>query len=260
MHFYDFSIDVAQKAGQLLLEYREQGFETATKGGNVRDVVTSADKYVNEFLVQKIRAAFPEHRIYSEEGAEGAEESEYLWVIDPIDGSSNFSRGIPHYAVSIGLLTNGVPEVGAVYNPVTCELFSFKKGGGAFLNGTPIRVSDVPTLARAQVIFSPGSRRPELWDWASASYRKLLEHSFKRGMYGSSALDLCYVACGRADAGVYGTLSTLDIAGALGILTEAGGSALSSSGGPVLLRPESQKVYFGNGPELAEEVRILLES
>jgi len=256
---YDFAVQKVAEVGELLLRAREAGFEVATKGGNVRDIVTSVDREANDFIISAIKKEFPTHRIYSEEGSGVEAGADEQWVVDPIDGSSNFSRGIPHFSVCLGLLKGGVPVVGAVYNPVTRELFSFKKGGGAFLNDQPIHVSAIPELAKAQVVFSPGSRKPELWDWAAASYRTLLEHSLKRGMYGSSALDLCFIAAGRADAGIYGTLSTLDIAAALGILYEAGGAACNVQGAPVALSAEPQKVFMGNSPAMAEQMRSLLE-
>lgn len=267
MDTYDFAVQKVVEAGELLLRARDKGFEVATKGGNARDIVTSVDREANEFIISAIKKEFPSHRIYSEEG-EGSNEAlpfespdagDEQWVVDPIDGSSNFSRGIPHFCVCLGLLRGGIPVVGAVYNPVTKELFSFKKGGGAFLNGKPIHVSAVSELAKAQVVFSPGSRKPELWDWAAASYRKLLEHSQKRGMYGSSGLDICFVAAGRADVGVYGTLTTLDIAAALGILYEAGGITCAARGEPLALSAESQKVYMANSPTMLEQLRSLLE-
>lgn len=259
MDSYNFAVQKVREAGEMLLHARDAGFEAATKGGNARDIVTSVDREANESIISAIKKEFPTHRIYSEEG-EGIEiGDDEQWVIDPIDGSSNFSRGIPHFSVCIGLLKGGVPVVGAVYNPMTKELFSFKKGGGAFLNGKPIRVSTVSELSKAQVVFSPGSRKSELWDWAASSYRKLLEHSQKRGMYGSSALDICFVAAGRADAGVYGTLTTLDIAAALGILYEVGGVTCDAQGAPLTFSAKSRKVYMANSPPVLEQIRSLLE-
>ncbi len=255
-----FASDLAVKAGELLLKLRQDTFTVESKGGNPRDIVTSIDREVNEYIIGAIKQSFPGQRIFSEEGGDVAEGGDEEWVVDPIDGSSNFSRGIPHYAVCIGLLQKGVPTAGAVYNPATRELFSFAKGKGTFLNGAPVHVSNVSELKNAQVVCSPGSRKPELWDWAATSYRKLLEHTLKRGMYGSSALDICFIAAGRADAGVYGTLNTKDIAGALGVLYEAGGAACNVSGQPVTLSSESQKVFMGNSPAMAERMRVLLES
>lgn len=257
MNYYDFIVVSVREAGDLLMRLREEKFDTLEKAGNPRDIVTSVDFAVNEFLIGKIREMFPGDAIYSEEEG-GIAEGGNTWAIDPIDGSSNFSRGIPHFSVCLGVLEGGVPVAGAVYNPVTRELFSFKKGGGAFLNGKPIHVSTVSDLAKAQVVFSPGSRKSELWDWAAASYRKLLEHSLKRGMYGSSALDLCFVASGRADVGVYGTLSTLDIAAAIGILLEAGGRVVTKKGEPIAFSAEPQTVIMANGEEIERSVLKLL--
>lgn len=260
MNPYEFSIQKVEEVGAMLLDAREQSFSVAVKGGNPRDIMTSTDKEANNMLVHAIKKEFPTHRLYSEEGDDVVAGSDEQWVLDPIDGSSNFSRGIPHFSVCLGLLKGGIPVVGAVYNPVTKELFSFKKGGGAFLNGSRISISKTETLAQAQVIFSPGGRKPELFDWATASFRKLLEKSLKRGIYGSSALDICFLAAGRADAVVYGTLSTLDIAGALGILYEAGGVATDALGKPLMLTEESQKAYLANTQHILTEIRALLES
>lgn len=260
MNPYDFCIEKVKEAGEMLLTAREEGFTVASKGGNVRDIVTNVDREVSEFLIGSIKKEFPTHRIYSEEGEGQEQGSDEEWTIDPIDGSSNFSRGIPHFAVCLGLVKEGVPVLGAVYNPVTRELFSFEKGRGVWLGGTPIHVSSVPELAKAQVLFSPGSRQASLWDWAGRSYRALLEHALKRGILGSSALDLCFIAAGRADAGVYGTLTTKDVAAAFGILSEAGGVAITSTGEPVTLTREPQKVFMGNSLAMAEEIRTLLEA
>lgn len=256
---YEFMLAKVKEVGEMILAARDEGFEVSKKGGNSRDILTTLDLRANESIISSIKEQFPSQRIYSEEGSGTDVGSEEQWVIDPIDGSSNFSRGIPHFCVCIGLLKGGEPIAGAVYNPVTRELFSFKKGEGSFLNGKPISVSSVSKLADAQVVFSPGSRKPELWDWAAKSYRSLLERSLKRGMYGSSALDICFIAAGRADAGVYGTLSTLDIAGALGILKEAGGAYCGNDGSELSLSDQSQKVYLANSKPVLEEIRSLLE-
>ena len=243
----------------MLLVLRKEAFSTTSKT-SARDIVTSVDVALNNFLVGEVSTAFPDHAIYSEEGQGSVRESRYQWVIDPIDGSANFSRGIPHFAICLGLLEDGIPVAGAVLNPTTQELFSFTKGQGARLNGSPIRVSEVDGLAKAQALLSFGSRKPELWDWAAASYRKSLEHMLKRGTYNSSSLDICFLAAGRADVCVYGTLTTLDVATAFGLLYEAGGVASNAQGEPVSYSSESQKVYMANNPAMLKELRELLES
>jgi myo-inositol-1(or 4)-monophosphatase len=255
---YDFACIKAVEAGEMALVLRAKGLETGSKGGNVRDIVTNVDTEISAFLVSAIHEAFPEHRIYSEEGNDIAEGNTMQWALDPIDGTSNFARGIPHFSVCIALLENGAAMLGAVYDPSTKELFSFKKGEGAFLNGNPIRVSKVGELAAAQVVCSPGSRRADLWDWSAATYRTLLEHTLKRLMLGSSALDLCYIACGRADVGVYGTLNTLDIASAFGILSEAGGAYCDKEGNIPSFSSEIQRIYMANSESMLTALRTLI--
>ncbi|HVW71643.1 MAG TPA: inositol monophosphatase family protein [Candidatus Paceibacterota bacterium] len=255
---YDFACKKAVEAGEMALELRAKGFETDTKGGNARDLVTSVDTEISAFLVSAIHDAFPTHRIYSEEGNDVAEGNAMQWALDPIDGTSNFSRGIPHFAVCIGLLENGKPILGVVYDPNVKELFSFKKGQGAFLNGKPIHVSAISKLADAQVVCSPGARRADLWDWSASTYRKLMEHTLKRGMFGSSSLDLCYIAAGRADVGVYGTLAPLDVASAFGILSEAGGSYCDKEGKEVVFSDTIQRIYMANSESMLKALRELI--
>ena len=256
MEPYDFIERTVREAGAVLKNARDEGFKTTAKGGDPRDVVTSVDLAVNGFIVGKIKEAYPEDSIYSEEGG-GSKGGSRMWAIDPIDGSSNFSRGIPHYAICLALLEGGAPVAGAVYNPVTDELFSFKKGGGAFLNGVPVNVSAITELKDASVFLHAG-RKPELWDWGGASYTKLLGAAKKTSNYGGSALDACFVAAGRIEANIYGRLTTMDIASAIGILLEAGGRVVNDRGEPIAFSTEPQKVVMSNNPEIGAAVLKLL--
>lgn len=257
MEPYDFMVRKVVEAGEMLLRARDAGFETMMKGGNPRDIVTSADNEINEFLISEIKKEFPSHRIYSEEGAGVVAGDDEQWAIDPIDGSSNFSRDIPHYAICMALLRGGVPQAGAVYNPMTRELFSFKKGGGAFLNGKPIHVSKETELKKSVVLLRAG-RNPDSWEWGGASYTKLLKAASKSGNYGGSALDACYVASGRVEANVYGNLTTMDIAGAIGILLEAGGRVVNDKGEPITFSVEPQKVVMTNNEAIETALLKLL--
>ena len=257
MTHYDFIVEQVRMAGKLLMRLREEKFETLEKGDDPRDVVTSVDFAVNDFLTNKIREAFPEDAIYSEESDSAVTNVPRLWTIDPIDGSSNFSRGIPHFAVCLAFLQDGVPKAGAVYNPVTNELFSFQKGGGALLNNKPIHVSSITELKDASVFFHAG-RKPELWDWGGASYTKLLNAAKKTSNYGGSALDACFVAAGRIEANIYGCLTTMDIASAIGILLEAGGRVVNDKGESIAFSTEPQKVIMTNSPEIESVVLELL--
>lgn len=256
MEPYDFIVTQVRAAGDILIQLREEKFETLEKGGDPRDVVTSVDLAINDFLIGKIKEAFPEDSIYSEEGG-GIEGEERLWTIDPIDGSSNFSRGIPHFAICVALLQNGVPEAGAVFNPITNELFSFKKGSGAFLNGKSIHVSTETELKNAFVFLHAG-RKPELWSWGGESYTKLLSATKKTGNYGGSALDACFVAAGRIEVNIYGRLTTLDIAAAIGILLEAGGRVVNEKGEMITFSTEPTKVIMTNCADIERSVIELL--
>lgn len=257
MNPYDFAIQKVVEAGELLLRARDAGFETMIKGGDSRDIVTSVDREVNEFLVSAIKETFPSHRIYSEEGGGCETGSDEEWTIDPIDGSANFARGIPHFSVCLGLLKGGVPIVGAVYNPITRELFSFKKGDGAFLNGKPIHVSQETELKKSTVLLRAG-RNPDSWDWGGASYTKLLGAVNKSGNYGGSALDACFVAAGRIEANVYGSLTTLDIASAIGILLEAGGRIVNEKGETIAFSKEPSRVIMTNAEPIEKALLELL--
>jgi myo-inositol-1(or 4)-monophosphatase len=150
-----------------------------------------------------------------------------------------------------------VPIAGAVYNPVTCELFSFKKGEGAYLNGERIFVSNKTELRDSSILFHAG-RKPELWRWGGDGYAKLLEHAKKTTNLGGSALDACFVAAGRVEGNIYGRLSAVDIASALGILYAAGGVAVGVDGKPVTFSTEPQKVFMANSPKMANNLVALL--
>lgn len=259
MSDYDFILDTTQAAGELLLQKRDEGFETTIKHGDPQDIVTSVDRAVNTFIVDKIRAAFPDDSIYSEEGEGIERRNTREWTIDPIDGSANFSRNVPHFAVCLGLLEDSVPVAGAIYNPVTRELFSFKKGMGAFFNGKPVHVSERTELKDAMIFLRAG-RGAENVDWGGESYRRLLLTANKTSGFGSSALDVCFVAAGRIEACVYGTLNTLDIAAAFGLLKEAGGVLSTRTGEEPALTPDKQRLYIANNQQMLEHVRSLLEA
>lgn len=254
---YEFLIKTTKEAGKLLLQKRNAGFDTMSKDGDSRDVVTSVDVAVNDFIITRIKQEYPDHDIYSEEGGGTESESAHVWTIDPIDGSANFARGIPHFAVCVGLLHKDEPVLGAVYNPATEEFFSFKKDGGAFLNGAPIFVSKITDLAEAHVFFHAG-RKKELRAWGGHSYATLLEHAKKTQNFAGSSLDACFVAAGRIEANIYGTLSTLDIASAIGILKEAGGIITNGNGEEILYTKKPQKIFMTNNREVLEQLQKIL--
>jgi myo-inositol-1(or 4)-monophosphatase len=154
-------------------------------------------------------------------------------------------------------LHKGIPVLGVVYNPITRELFSFKKGEGAFLNGERIEVSKIQELKKACILLHAG-RKPELWQWGGDGYAKLLANAQKTGNFGGSALDACFVAAGRVDANVYGRLSAIDIASAIGILVEAGGRVVDEKGNPITFSKEPQKIFMCNNESIEKALLALL--
>jgi myo-inositol-1(or 4)-monophosphatase len=256
MDKYKFTLELIKSAGDLLLKKRDKKFKVKFKNNNPRDIVTSVDLEINDFIIKKIKKNFPLDSVYSEEGCDKDCFKNY-WSVDPIDGSSNFSRSIPHFAISIGYIKNNEPFLGAVYNPVTKELFSFKKNKGAFLNNKKIKVSEETDLKKAYVFLHAG-RSEEVQKWGGKSYTKLLENVNKTSNYACSSLDICFVAAGRIEVNVYGTLSTLDIAPAIGILREAGGLIFGDKKELIELSKEPKKVYTVNDRVMLKKIKKII--
>ncbi|MDB5194425.1 MAG: Inositol-phosphate phosphatase [Parcubacteria group bacterium] len=238
---YDFIISTVTEAGELVLSSKEKHLEISAKGGDSRDVLTNVDLEVNIFVTNKIKELFPGEMIYSEETEGGIAGQAAYWSIDPIDGTSNFARNIPHYATVISYIENGEAVVGAIYNPVTRELYSFEKEKGAFLDGKPIRVTDISALKDAYILLHIG-RKTEVREWGLNLQKYFLEHAKKNTNLGSSALDLAFLASGRVDAVIYGTMTTADIAIATALVREAGGEVYDIAGAPITLADTPQQI------------------
>ena len=202
----ELAIETARDAGALLRERLTQPRNVQFKG--TVDLVTDSDQASEALIAQRIRDAFPEHRLIGEEGARGAgpgpdtpegsdgtdDPSRFGWVVDPLDGTTNYAHGYPHFAVSIGLECEGAVILGVVYDPMRDELFVAERGGGATLNGAPIAVSSQDELLRS--LLATGfpydlTQRQESDDIWLALNRAC--QGVRRD--GSAALNLCYVAC-----------------------------------------------------------------
>lgn len=217
------AIDIARNAGRTIRPYfRSDRLDIHSKL-NEADIVTAADKASEAIIVKSIKHLYPSHSILSEEMGAENHDSEYRWIIDPLDGTTNFSAGIPVFAVSIGIEHNGTPVVGVVYDPVLDELFTAVKGQGAFLNGTPIHVKENDRLDRAVVSTGFPVDKNVNPDNNLDNVARVLP--LVRGMrrLGSAAMDICYVAAGFIDAYWEMNLHDWDVAAALLILDEAGG-------------------------------------
>lgn len=256
MNYTEFSIKTVKRAGDILLGERDKRFWVATKNNDHKNIVTSVDIKVDDFIKGEISKNFPDHCIYSEEsGEEGSDK--YQWTIDPIDGTSNFARAIPHYSICLGIMRNQIPIAGAIFNPMTNELFSFKKDKGAYLNGEKIKVSPETDLRNSYVLLHAG-RTEEVRDWGGESYKQLLKHAKKTGNLSCSSLDACFVAAGRVEANIYGTLSLHDISPAVGIIKEAGGVVKNFENSDLQILCNTQKIIMANNEEILAEILNLI--
>ena len=223
------------------------------KGGDYRDVVTNIDLAIDAMLRERITEHFPDHGFHSEESHDDNMAAEYVWAIDPIDGTSNYARNIPHYSCCVSVLKNKKVIVSAIYNPVTKECFEFGEDGQAYCNSDLISVSDIRELKHSYVNFHPG-RKEELREWAGSTVVSLLNSAKKTNNLASSGLDLCFLAAGRMDVVIYGTLSTMDIAGAIAIVRASGGEVYNyDSREPVDFSVESQRIIATSNLALLED-------
>jgi myo-inositol-1(or 4)-monophosphatase len=201
------------------------------------DLVTQADFASQEAVRQTVLGAFPEHCLLGEESVPGQsapDRAEYRWIVDPLDGTTNFVHGVPHYCVSLALERNGELLVGAVFDPTRDECFTAAASQGARLNGQPIRVSEVAQLSEAlAAVGFPYDLKPDSPDLLL--FLDMLHRCQAIRRTGSSALNLCYLAAGRFD--LYWSYSTKvwDVAAGVLIVREAGGLVTSTSGGDFLL-------------------------
>jgi myo-inositol-1(or 4)-monophosphatase len=216
------ALTVALEAGKLIKKLRGESFEVSHKGP--RDLVTSADLAADALICQRIRAQFPEHAILSEESAPNLDLQRVqgpLWVIDPIDGTTNYALGHYQSAVSIAFYFAGKGVAGAVYAPFLDEMFFAERGHGAFLNQTRLRRA-AETLGDALVATGfPYRREPEVVARLACRARSILLHCRDLRRLGAASLDVCWVACGRLGA-YYESVNPWDIAAARIIATEAG--------------------------------------
>ncbi|MEM3030630.1 MAG: inositol monophosphatase family protein [Candidatus Micrarchaeia archaeon] len=219
-------------------------------------IVTNVDEEIEEKLRSLIAKAFPEHGIMGEEGTEKAGESAWKWVIDPIDGTTNYARGVPFFNCSIGVARENEAVLGAVVNPITDELFFAEKGRGAFLNGKKISVSSVRQISKAYIAYCDGHSKEEKAQMIGPANRFKLAAVDAR-KFGSAALELSYVACGRFDALVAFATKTWDSAAGSLLVQEAGGRATGIGGEEWNL--ESDGIIACNRWIYDDVRRILLE-
>jgi myo-inositol-1(or 4)-monophosphatase len=227
------ALRAAAAAGSVLKSCWGRASDISYKGPV--DLVTDADVAAERVVVSLLREAFPDHGIVAEESVSDDSTARYRWYVDPLDGTTNFAHRLPHFAVSIALACDGEIIIGVVNDPMRDEVFAAARGGGATLNGVPIRVSKTATLDRALLGTGfPYDRRQHAGFYLQAFERFLTcGQDIRRG--GSAALDLCYVGCGRLDGFWEWALRPWDTAAGTIIVTEAGGAVSDFRGAPYRL-------------------------
>lgn len=210
------------------MDYQKKSFTISYKEHDKKNLVTEADQASENLIVQAIKKTFPDHCVLSEEGGDcGLKPSPYRWIIDPIDGTTNFAHGFPFFAISIGLEIEGELSVGVIYAPMLKELFSGAKGKGAFLNNQKIKVSDTSTLDKALLAtgFNSTSSMSNI-----PIFQKILPEVRGIRRAGSAAMDLAYIAAGRLDGYWELALYPWDIAAGILLIQEAGGQVTDIEG------------------------------
>jgi myo-inositol-1(or 4)-monophosphatase len=227
--YFDVAREAALEAGQLLLKGAETDFEIYKKG--VTNLVTEVDLEAEKAILERIHRHFPGHEILSEEQGLVKGAAEYRWIVDPLDGTVNYSHRYPLFCVSIALEVKGSVSLGIVYNPVSQEMFTAQRGQGAFLNDRPIRVSSCDALIDSLLCTGFSYEREKVRN-NLAYFDKAAMTAQATRRDGSAALDLCFLACGRFDGFWELTLHPWDVAAAELILTEAGGRLTNLRGEP----------------------------
>ncbi len=225
MHAYlNIAIRAARAAGQLLRRSFADVAPIASQLKGKNDYVTEIDRAVENLIIDTIRQTYPDHAIMGEEsGQHGSGTEEVQWIIDPLDGTTNFMHGIPHFAISIAVQIQGRISHGLVYDPIKEELFTASRGAGAQLNNRRIRVSDRKRLEGALLATGFPFRRREHMDAWINGFRALMQDCADMRRAGAAALDLAYVAAGRLDGFWEFGLQPWDIAAGSLLVKEAGG-------------------------------------
>ncbi len=222
------SRELARQAGKILLDKKNKRGRVMLKGRV--DLVTDADLASENLIVDNIRKKFPDHAILAEEGHDKEVESEYRWIIDPLDGTTNYAHDFPFYCVSIGLEYKGEMVVGVVYDPERDEMFHAYQGGSAYLNKRKIMVSGQTNIEKSLLAtgfpYDIGTSRED----NLKQFRNFAKTARGVRRAGSAALDLCYLACGRFDGFWELKLHPWDTAAGIVIVTEAGGKVSNFEG------------------------------
>lgn len=224
----EVAIKAAKEAGLMLAKEYAKFKRSDVKVKGYTQLVTSADKKAERIIVGSIKKDFPDHHILSEEAGDNGKRSDYLWIVDPLDGTTNFSFHFPAFAVSVAVAHKGEVVFGAVYLPLPDEMFTAAKGGGAHLNGKMVKVSKFGP-ERAFHTFCHGGRPADVKK-ATRYYSYLKPRDYDIRQLGAASLELAYVACGRTDSIFIPGAKPWDVAAGTLLVSEAGGKVTDADG------------------------------
>ncbi len=251
----NIAIRAAREAGRIIAyNFEQSSISVAEKAKN--DLVTNIDRECEQKITEVLLKSYANHCIKGEEfGVVGNPDSEFVWIIDPIDGTTNFYRGVPHVAVSIGLKVKGVTTVGVIYDPIRNELFTAARGEGAQLNSKRIRVSDTRSLDSAVLATAYPHRLKEKTDYFNRIFLKIFAKSADFRRAGTASLDLAYVAAGRLDGYYEMNLKPWDM---------CAGELICREAGAIVTDFDGASNYYENGnivvanPQLIKELLKLI--
>ncbi|TMS09268.1 inositol monophosphatase 2 [Larimichthys crocea] len=253
----DHCVEVAKKAGEMIREALQKDIAVMQKSSPV-DLVTETDQKVEQLIISSIKEKYPTHSFIGEEsvaaGAPSVLTDNPTWIIDPIDGTTNFVHRFPFVSVSIGFTVKKEIEFGIVYSCIEDKMYTARKGKGAFCNGVPIKVSGQEDISQSMVLTEMNFKKdPEQFKTMMANMRTILTipvHGIRSP--GSAAVNMCLVACGSADAYYHMGIHCWDMAGGAAIVTEAGGVIMDISGGPFDLM--SRRLIVASSRVIAERI------
>jgi myo-inositol-1(or 4)-monophosphatase len=239
-------VKAARAAGNIILRHVGRLESLTVVEKSKQDYASEVDSLAEAEIIRELKRAFPDHAFLGEESGQLGK-SRNTFVIDPLDGTSNFLRGFPHYCVSIALLENGEPQHAVIYDPLRNEIFSATKGSGAFLNDRRLRIGTRDQVAGALIVTGFPPRERKRMPAHLKAIEALLADAEDIRRTGSAALDLAYVACGRADAYFEAGVKPWDIAAGVLLVREAGGRVTDFRGG---------NDSFNNGQVVAANIKL----
>jgi myo-inositol-1(or 4)-monophosphatase len=229
--FLQTAIKAAQAAGEIQRKFYGKPLQVEVKDGNTLNLVTQIDRQCEKTVFSVLRKKFPSHGLWGEESGGAPKKKGYTWVVDPLDGTTNYTHRYPFFCCSVALLKDGRPVAAAVYEPLRRELFAAEKDGGATLNGKPIRVSAVPALSHS-LLCTGFAYQVHQTGYNLENFKRFILKSQGVRRDGSAALNLCYVACGRFEGFWERGIQAWDMAAGVLIAKEAGAVVTDLSGGP----------------------------